>query len=175
MGSAHRSWTGRGCGWRLLIAGTAHWPLPFFLLLITPALVTQHSAGAASLPLPDKPSIVVLPFVNMSDDPEARLLQRRHHRGHHHGPLQHLQPLRHRPQLRLHLQGQSGEGPRRKSGDGRAVCAGRQRTQGGRQVRITAQLIDATTGGHLWSERYDRPLQDIFALQDEIVQKIVPR
>jgi adenylate cyclase len=41
------------------------------------------------------------------------------------------------------------------------------------QVRITAQLIDATTGGHLWSERYDRPLKNIFALQDEIVQKIV--
>ncbi len=41
------------------------------------------------------------------------------------------------------------------------------------QVRITAQLIDATTGGHLWAERYDRPLKDIFALQDEIVQKIV--
>jgi TolB-like protein/predicted Zn-dependent protease len=43
----------------------------------------------------------------------------------------------------------------------------------GDQVRITAQLIDATTGYHLWSERYDRPLKDIFALQDEIVQKIV--
>src|SRR5215471_5798046 len=41
------------------------------------------------------------------------------------------------------------------------------------QVRITAQLIDATTGEHLWSERYDRPFKDIFALQDEIVQKIV--
>jgi adenylate cyclase len=40
-------------------------------------------------------------------------------------------------------------------------------------VRITAQLIDATTGGHLWSERYDRPLQDIFALQNDVVQKIV--
>src|SRR5262245_33239301 len=36
-----------------------------------------------------------------------------------------------------------------------------------------AQLIDATTGGHLWSERYDRSLQNIFALQDEVVQKIV--
>ncbi len=41
------------------------------------------------------------------------------------------------------------------------------------QVRIVAQLVDTTTGGHLWSERYDRPLKDIFALQDEIVQKIV--
>jgi adenylate cyclase len=41
------------------------------------------------------------------------------------------------------------------------------------QVRVTAQLIDATTGAHQWAERYDRPLKDIFALQDEIVQKIV--
>jgi len=41
------------------------------------------------------------------------------------------------------------------------------------QVRIVAQLIDTTTGGHIWSERYDRPLKDIFALQDEIVQQIV--
>jgi adenylate cyclase len=41
------------------------------------------------------------------------------------------------------------------------------------QVRINAQLIDTTTGYHLWSERYDRPLKDIFALQDEIVQQIV--
>src|SRR5262245_62923574 len=43
----------------------------------------------------------------------------------------------------------------------------------GEQIRIVAQLIDTTTGGHLWSQRYDRPLQDLFALQDEIVQKIV--
>ena len=43
----------------------------------------------------------------------------------------------------------------------------------GQRVRITTQLIDATTGYHVWSEQYDRPLTDIFALQDEIVQKIV--
>ncbi|MBI3757457.1 MAG: adenylate/guanylate cyclase domain-containing protein [Deltaproteobacteria bacterium] len=43
----------------------------------------------------------------------------------------------------------------------------------GEQVRITAQLVDGTTGGHLWTERYDRPLADIFTLQDEIRQKIV--
>jgi len=41
------------------------------------------------------------------------------------------------------------------------------------QVRITAQLVDAATGRHLWAERYDRELKDIFALQDEITQKIV--
>jgi adenylate cyclase len=40
-------------------------------------------------------------------------------------------------------------------------------------VRITAQLIDATTGGHLWAERYDRDLVDIFSVQDEVVEKIV--
>jgi adenylate cyclase len=43
----------------------------------------------------------------------------------------------------------------------------------GDRVRITAQLIDALTGRHIWSERYDRELKDIFALQDEITYKIV--
>ena len=41
------------------------------------------------------------------------------------------------------------------------------------QVRITVQLADATTGDELWAERYDRPLRDVFALQDEIVRRIV--
>ena len=40
-------------------------------------------------------------------------------------------------------------------------------------MRITAQLIDAITGHHLWAERYDRDLKDIFALQDEITMKII--
>src|SRR6185312_16079678 len=41
------------------------------------------------------------------------------------------------------------------------------------QLRITAQLVDATTGEHVWAEHYDRPLRDIFALQDEIARRIV--
>ncbi len=45
----------------------------------------------------------------------------------------------------------------------------------GQRVRITAQLIDASTGAHLWAERYDRELEDIFALQDEITAVIVAR
>jgi adenylate cyclase len=45
--------------------------------------------------------------------------------------------------------------------------------KGGKRVRITAQLIDTTTGGHQWAERYDRELKDIFTLQDEITQQIV--
>src|SRR5438445_4470945 len=43
----------------------------------------------------------------------------------------------------------------------------------GNRVRITAQLVDATTGYHVWAERYDRDLKDVFALQDEVTQKIV--
>ena len=52
------------------------------------------------------------------------------------------------------------------------VLEGSVRKAGGR-VRITAQLIDGTTGGHVWAERYDRDLNDIFALQDEISEAIV--
>ena len=43
----------------------------------------------------------------------------------------------------------------------------------GERVRITAQLVDAATGGHLWAERYDRVLTDVFAVQDEIARSIV--
>ena len=54
-----------------------------------------------------------------------------------------------------------------------ALRAGGQRPQGRARVRITAQLIDGATGSHVWAERYDRDLNDIFALQDEISQAIV--
>lgn len=54
----------------------------------------------------------------------------------------------------------------------RYVLEGSVRKAGG-QVRITSQLVDATTGYHLWAERYDRPMRDIFAVQDEIVRRIV--
>ena len=43
----------------------------------------------------------------------------------------------------------------------------------GNRVRITAQLVNAETGGHLWAESYDRDLKDIFALQDEITEMIL--
>ena len=54
----------------------------------------------------------------------------------------------------------------------RYVLEGSVRT-GGKRVRVTAQLIDVTTGGHVWAERYDREMADIFAVQDEIVGAIV--
>ncbi len=54
----------------------------------------------------------------------------------------------------------------------RHVLEGSVRKAGDR-VRLTAQLVDVSMGGHLWAERYDRDLEDIFALQDEVAQKIV--
>ena len=45
--------------------------------------------------------------------------------------------------------------------------------KGGDRVRITAQLNDVTTGSHIWAERYDRDLADVFAVQDEITEAIV--
>ncbi len=54
----------------------------------------------------------------------------------------------------------------------RYVLEGSVRKAGSR-VRITAQLVDATTGNHVWAERYDRELEDIFAVQDDITQNIV--
>src|SRR6202047_1996792 len=54
----------------------------------------------------------------------------------------------------------------------RHVLEGSVRKAGNR-VRITAQLIDAGSGGHLWAERFDRDLTDIFSMEDEVVEKIV--
>ena len=54
----------------------------------------------------------------------------------------------------------------------RSVLEGSIRRVGNR-VRITAQLIDAETGGHLWADRFDRELSDIFAVQDEVTRRIV--
>jgi adenylate cyclase len=125
------------------------------------------------LPLPDKPSIVVLPFVNMSNDPEQEYFSdgitedittdlskiaslfviARNSAFTYKGKATKVQDISREMGVRYLL-----EGSVRKVDD---------------RVRLTAQLIDATTGEHLWSERYDRPLMDIFTLQDEIRQRIV--
>ena len=129
--------------------------------------------SSPALPLPDKPSIAVLPFVNMSGDPEQEyssdgitedltsdlskisslFVIARNSAFTYKGKAAKVQEVSKELGVRYVL-----EGSVRKADN---------------QVRVTAQLIDATTGYHLWTERYDRPLQDIFALQDEIVQEIV--
>src|SRR5262249_30513183 len=128
---------------------------------------------AAPPALPDKPSIAVLPFANMSGDPEqeyfsdgisedlitdlskvsALFVIARNSSFTYKGKTAKVQEIGRELGVRFVL-----EGSIRKSGS---------------RVRITAQLVDAESGGHLWADRFDRELTDIFATQDEVVQKIV--
>jgi adenylate cyclase len=125
------------------------------------------------LPLPDKPSIAVLAFDNLSGDPEQEYFSdgiseeiisalaktdqlfviARNSSFTYKGKPVNVKQVSRELGVRYVL-----EGSVRKSED---------------RVRITAQLIDATTGHHLWSERYDRELKDIFEVQDEITMKII--
>ncbi len=125
------------------------------------------------LRLPDKPSIAVLPFVNMSGDPEQEYFSD--------GITEDLiTDLSKISGLFIIARNSvftyKGKAIKvdqvgRELGV-RYVLEGSVRKAGGR-VRISAQLIDATTTGHVWAERYDRDLQDIFAVQDDVTQKIV--
>ena len=125
------------------------------------------------LPLPDKPSIAVLPFVNMSGDPEQEYFSD--------GITEEIiTALSKVPDLFVIARNSSftykGKSVRiptvgRELGV-RYVLEGSVR-KAGEKVRVTAQLVEAKTGNHLWAERYDRDLKDIFALQDEITMKII--
>jgi adenylate cyclase len=128
---------------------------------------------AAVPPVPDKPSIAVLPFMNMSSDVEQEFFSdgitedlitdlskisglfviARNSSFAYKGRSVKVQDIARDLGVRFVL-----EGSIRKAGN---------------RVRITAQLIDATNGGHLWAERFDRDLTDIFETQDEVVEKIV--
>jgi len=147
----------------------ASWPRPLGLLI--------DLAGVSGPPvnptLPDKPSIVVLPFVNMSGDLEQEYFSD--------GVTEELiNDLAGVPELFVISRNSAFtyKGQPVKVRDVgrdlgvRYVLEGTVRKVGGR-VRITAQLIDATSGFHLWSESYDRELSDILALQSEISQQIL--
>ncbi|MBW1707596.1 MAG: tetratricopeptide repeat protein, partial [Deltaproteobacteria bacterium] len=125
------------------------------------------------LPLPDKPSIAVLPFVNMSGDPEQEYFSD--------GITEEIiTALSKTPKMFVIARNSTftykGKPVKvqqvsRELGV-RYVLEGSVR-KAGNKVRITAQLVDAMTGHHLWAERYDRDLKDIFALQDEITLKVI--
>src|SRR5713101_4806110 len=126
-----------------------------------------------SLPLPDIPSIAVLPFTNMSGDREQEYFSD--------GITDDLTTALSRiPDLfviaRTSAFTYKGKAVRVQDISQQLgvkyVLEGSVR-KADNQVRITAQLVDATTGDHIWAEHYDRPLRDIFALQDEIVRRIV--
>jgi adenylate cyclase len=123
--------------------------------------------------LPDKPSIVVLPFVNISEDPKQEYFSDGITEGLTStlSKLSSLFVIARNSAFTYKGKAVKVQEVSRELGV-RYVLEGSVRKANSR-VRISAQLIDATTGYHLWAEQYDRPLQDIFALQDEIVQKIV--
>ena len=124
------------------------------------------------LPLPDQPAIAVLPFINMSTDPEQEYFSD----GLTEDIITALTHWRSFPVIARN----SCFAYKNKSVDitqvardlgARYLLEGSVR-KGGARVRITAQLIDGASGHHLWAERYDRELDDIFEVQDDIVQRI---
>lgn len=126
----------------------------------------------AAPPLPDKPSVAVLPFANMSSDPEQEFLAD--------GIAEDvITALSRYPSLfviartsTLTYKGRAVEVRQigRELGV-RYVLEGSLRKAGDR-IRVTAQLIEAETGNHVWAEHYDRDLSDIFAVQDEITESV---
>ncbi len=128
---------------------------------------------AGSLPLPARPSIAVLPFVNLSADPEQDYFAD--------GVVEDIITALSRVRWLFVIarnssftfKGRTVEVKQigRELGV-RYVLEGSLRKAANR-VRITGQLIDATTGGHLWADRYEGPLDDIFELQDQITESVV--
>jgi TolB-like protein/Tfp pilus assembly protein PilF len=130
-------------------------------------------AAPAKLELPDKPSIAVLPFTNMSGDPEQEYFSD--------GIVEDIiTDLSKINELFVIARNSTFayKGQRVNVPDVCRELGVRYALEGGvrkaaNRVRITAQLIDGATGGHVWAERYDRDLDDIFAVQDEVTRNIV--
>jgi len=144
-----------------------------FVLRPSPSKTEVASKEKMAFPLPDVPSIAVLPFVNMSEDPKQEFLSD--------GMTEQIiTGLSRVPRLFVIARNSTftykGKPVKVKQVSEelgvRYVLEGSFQRSGDR-VRINAQLIDALTGQHLWAERYDRDLKDIFALQDEITIKIL--
>ena len=129
--------------------------------------------SAPMLALPDKPSIAVLPFQNMSGDPDQEYFAD--------GMVEEIITALSKLHWFFVIARNSSFTYKGRAIDVkqvghelgvRYVLEGSVR-KGGNSLRITAQLVDAATGNHLWAERYDRDLNDIFAVQDEITERVV--
>jgi adenylate cyclase len=137
-----------------------------------PQSVSVASEDVETLALPDKPSIAVLPFDNMSNDPDQEYFSD----GMTEDIITALSRLRWLFVIARNstftYKGQAVDVKRvgREMGV-RYVLEGSVR-KAGQRVRVTAQLIEAETGNHIWAERYDRELADIFDLQDELTEAI---
>jgi len=139
---------------------------------IATGAVSFTAAVAPALPLPDKPSIAVLPFANMSGDPEQEYFAD--------GMVEEIITALSRIRWLFVIarnstftyKGQAIDVKQvgRELGV-RYVLEGSVRKAGGR-VRITAQLIDAVTGTHLWADRFGGSLEDVFDLQDKVASSV---
>src|SRR5215212_2908822 len=145
------------------------WPVRVYI--IRPVGASQMSQPP--LALPDKPSIAVLPFQNMSGDPEQEYFVD--------GMVDDIITGLSRIRWLFVIARNSSSTYKGRAVDVkqvgrdlgvRYVLEGGLRKAGNR-IRITAQLIEAVSGTHLWAERYDRSLDDIFAVQDEITISVV--
>jgi TolB-like protein/class 3 adenylate cyclase/tetratricopeptide (TPR) repeat protein len=145
----------------------------FALVTERAAVVTAPAKASAPLALPDKPSIAVLPFTNMSGDPEQEYFAD--------GMVEDITTALSRIKWLFVIARNSSF-----TFKGRAVNikqVGRELgvryvlegsvRKAGNRVRITGQLIDAAIGTHLWADRFDGELDDIFALQDKVTEAVV--
>jgi len=155
----------------VVIVGAA--TLAIWKLYLKPSPVKIALMERMAFPLPDKPSIAVLPFVNMSKESEQEFFSD--------GITENIiTGLSKIPRLFVIARNSTsiykGKGVKvqqvAEELGVRYVLEGSVQRSGTR-VRITAQLIDTLTGNHLWAERYDRDLKDIFSVQDEITMKIL--
>jgi len=139
-------------------------------MLGRPALIAERRKPDLIV---DRPSLVVLPFANIGSDASREYFAD--------GVTDSLISMLSRLSGLFIISGQSSfayKGAMKSSKEIAAELGVRYLLEGsvqhaGNQVRVAAHLIDADNGGHIWSERYDRELKDIFALQDELTQHIV--
>jgi TolB-like protein/class 3 adenylate cyclase len=136
------------------------------------AAKVPSAAPPPALPLPDKPSIAVLPFANMSGDPEQEYFAD--------GMVEEIITALSRIRWLFVIARNSSFTYKGQAVDVkqvgrelgvRYVLEGSVRKAGGR-VRITAQLIDSTSGVHLWADRFDGSLEDVFELQDKVASSV---
>jgi adenylate cyclase len=148
-------------------------PVRAFRILPPDGMPAARSAAASPAVSPDMPSIAVLPFANMSGDPEQEYFSD--------GITEDIITELSRYRYLFVIARNSSFTYKGRAANvqeiGRAlgvryVAEGSVR-RAGNKVRVTAQLVDARSGNHLWAERYDRDLADIFAVQDEVTRSIV--
>jgi adenylate cyclase len=156
----------------VLVAGAA-FAVWHFYLRPSPPSEEVASVDKTAVPVPQKPSIVVLPFANMSDDPNQEYFSD--------GITEDIITDLSKVSGLFVIASNSSFSYKGKQVNiqdvakdlgVRYVLEGSVRRSGNR-LRITAQLIDAETGDHLWAERYDRETKDMFFVQDQVTHNVV--